>query len=99
MEIIKYYENYTEFKKSLQNKSHNLSDDSVGQYNFNGYSADITVRDYDGVWRIDYDVYYRTESSAAYLDGGSVCDVVNMPETDEDFWKFVKDKVEEHIKR
>ena len=94
MKIIKCYENYKELKKSLRSKTYNLTNDSIGQYNKGNYSVDITLRDYDGNWCIDYDVYKGTE----YLDGGKVCDVSKMPLTDNGFWKLIKRKFEEHIR-
>lgn len=97
MKHITYYENYTEFKESLQNKTYDLSFDSVGRYDRCPYSADITVRNYDGNWQIDFDVYDLVYN--LYLDGGTVCDVIDIPDTEDEFWKLVGDKVEEYIMR
>lgn len=97
MKHITYYENYTEFKESLQNKTYDLSFDSVGRYDRCPYSADITVRDYDGNRQIDFDVYDKPLN--LYLDGGKICDVTDIPDTDDDFWKLVVVKVEDYIMR
>ena len=61
MKIIKCYENYKELKKSLKSRIYNLTNDSIGQYNNGDYSVDITLRDYDENWCIDYDVYKKNE--------------------------------------
>lgn len=96
-EIIRYYTSYEGIIKSLKDKTYDLMDDSIGQYNKGVYSVDITLRDYDGIWCIDYDVYSKRPGQH-YLDGGRVCEVDNMPDTDAEFWRLVAEKFEEHIK-
>ena len=97
MKMIKCYEDYTKLRKSFKAKQYNLMNDSIGQYNDGEYSVDITLRDYDGNWCIDYDVY-KLKGNPRYLDGGRVCDVFKMPLTDKGFWKLIKKKFKEHIK-
>lgn len=96
MKIIKCYENYRKLRKLLKEKNYDLMHDSIGQYNKDEYSVDITLRDYDGTWCIDYDVYKPNENE--YLDGGKVCDISQMPLTEIMFWKLVKTRVKDHIK-
>lgn len=71
MKIIKCYEDYTKLCKALKSKQYDLTNDSIGQYNTDEYSVDITLRDYDGNWCIDYDVY-KPNGIPNYLDGGKV---------------------------
>lgn len=97
MKMIKCYEDYTKLRKSFKSKQYNLMNDTIGQYNTDKYSVDITLRDYDGNWCIDYDVY-KLNGNPKYLDGGKVCDVSKMPLTDKGFWRLIKKKFEEHIK-
>jgi hypothetical protein len=97
VKIIKCYEDYAKLRKELKSKQYDLMNDSIGQYNTDGYSVDITLRDYDGNWYIDYDVY-KLNGNPRYLDGGKVCDVFKMPLTDKGFWKLIKKKFEEYIK-
>ena len=97
MKIIKCYENYKELKKSLKSRTYNLTDDSIGQYNNGDYSVDITLREYDEDWCVDYDVY-KVNGDKKYLDGGKVCDANKMPFTENGFWKLIKKRFEEHIK-
>ena len=97
MKIIKCYGNYKELKKSLKNRTYNITNDSIGQYNNGDYSVDITLREYDEDWCIDYDVY-KVNGDKKYLDGGKVCDANKMPLTEKGFWKLIKKRFEEHIK-
>lgn len=97
MKITKCYDNYKKFKREVQSKSYDLVNDSVGQYNNGEYSVDITLRDYDGIWCIDYDVY-QLGKIKKYLDGGEVCKVSKMPLTENGFWKLIKKRFENHIK-
>lgn len=48
MKIIKCYEDYAKLRKKLKSKQYDLMNDSIGQYNTDGYSVDVTLRDYDG---------------------------------------------------
>ena len=96
-EIIKCYNDYVRLRKELKSKQYNELNDSIGQYNTDEYSVDVTLRDYDGNWCIDYDVY-KPNGNPKYLDGGKVCDVSKMPLTDKGFWILVRKKFEEHIK-
>lgn len=98
MKIIKCYNDYAKLCELLKSEQYNLTDDSIGQYNADEYSVDITLRDYDGNWCIDYDVYKINGNVIEYLDGGKVCDVSNLPKTEKTFWKLVKKKFEDHIK-
>lgn len=82
---------------NLLDKAKDLMNDSIGQYNTDEYSVDVTLRDYDGIWCIDYDMY-KPNGNPNYLDGGKVCDVSKMPLTDKGFWILVRKKFEEHIK-
>ena len=97
MKIIKCYGNYKKLKKSLKNRTYNITNDSIGQYNNGDYSIDITLREYDEDWCIDYDVY-KVNGDKKYLDGGKVCDANKMPLTEKGFWKLIKKRFEEHIK-
>lgn len=97
MKINKCYENYKELKKSLRNKTYNLTNDSIGQYNNGDYSVDITLREYDEEWCIDYDVY-KINGDKKYLDGGKVCAANKMPLTENGFWKLVQKRFTEHAK-
>ena len=97
MKIIKCYGNYKKLKKSLKNRTYNITNDSIGQYNNGDYSVDITLREYDEDWCIDYDVY-KVNGDKKYLDGGKVCDANKMPLTEKGFWKLIKKRFEEHIK-
>ena len=97
MKMIKCYEDYVKLRKELKSKQYDLMNDSIGQHNTDEYSVDVTLRDYDGNWCIDYDVY-KPNGNPNYLDGGKVCDVSKMPLTDKGFWKLIKKKFEEHIK-
>lgn len=91
--IKKYYLNYRNLRKSLIRRTYNLLNDSIGQYNLNNYSTDITLRDYDGTWCIDFDVY-KIDEPQAYLDGGTICNVSKLPLSEKRFWKIVQEKVE-----
>ena len=97
MKIIKCYEDYAKLCKELKSKQYDLINDSIGQYNTDEYSVDVTLRDSDGNWCIDYDVY-KTNGNPKNLDGGKVCDTSKMPLTDKEFWILIRKKFEEHIK-
>lgn len=98
MKIVKSYENYNKFKKELKTKKYNILNDTIGQYNDRDYSVDITLRDYDGILCVDYDVY-KINGNEKYLDGGKICEVSKMPFTENGFWKLIKRKFVEHIGR
>ena len=97
MKIIKCYENYKELKKLLKSRTYNLTNDSIGQYNNGDYSVDITLREYDEDWCVDYDVY-KVNGDKKYLDGGKVCYANKRPFTENGFWKLINKRFEEHIK-
>lgn len=98
MEVIKCYGNYRELRRSLKNRTYNLLNDSICQYNSREYSVDITLREYDEDWCIDYDVYKVDGNKPKYLDGGKVCNTNEMPFTESGFWKLIKQKVEGHVR-
>lgn len=100
MKIIKCYNDYYMLRLELLFNTYDISNDSIGQYNADGYSVDVTVREYDEGLCIDYDVY-KTDGNEAteYLDGGKVCDISNLPKTEKTFWKLVRKKFEEHINK
>ena len=97
MKVTRCYGDYTKLRKALKQKQYDLVNDSLGQYNTDECSVDVTLRDYDGNWCIDYDVY-KPNGNPNYLDGGKVCDVSKMPLTDKRFWMLIRKKFEEHIK-
>lgn len=106
--INKCYLNYKELRKALKSKTYDILQDSIAQCNEGNLSVDITLRDYDGKWCIDYDVYHKEPlwscgfaeeefSVNKYLDGGKVCDVKRMPKTEKAFWKLISEKIEKHM--
>lgn len=88
-EIIKCYKSYPKLRKMLKTKHYNSLDDSIGQYNDDNHSVDITLRDYDGNWCI-----ITCDTSKGKAICHKVCDVSKMPLTETMFWKIC----EEHIK-
>lgn len=100
MKIKKMYSDYNEMRKSIIEGIYNLLMDSIGQINGypDGYSTDITIRQYDEGLCIDYDVYRKLEDDGQrYLDGGKVCIAADMPASEEAFWNLVKEKIDKHL--
>lgn len=93
--IKRDYDDFPLLRLQLKTKNYNLSNDSIGRYCNKEHSVDITVRDYDGTWYIDYDMYNIAERK--YLNGGHICSVSCMPVTDEAFWILVENKLREHL--
>lgn len=97
----KEYADYSQLRFSLRNGIYDIMQDSLAQFNVGEYSADITIRDYDGVWCIDYDVYRMDDKIknkvVEYLDGGKVCDVRNMPDEEKDFIYLIEKAVQNHL--
>lgn len=93
--VNRYYDDYEKLYHQLNTKDFNLSNDSIGCYIYNQYCVDITVRNYDNVWCIDYDIYILEKN--VHLDGGYICSVIEMPLTDNEFWGLIKKKFQEII--
>lgn len=91
------YVNYREARKQLLNRTFDLLNDSFGQYETGKYSTDLTVRDYDGMICIDFDVYDISSGNAKHCDGGLICKVNKLPFTEHGFWKLVQKKVDKFI--
>ena len=92
-EFHKGYADYSELRKTLQNSTYDLMQDSIGQWSVGKYSTDITVRDYDGKLCIDYDVY----ENGKHLDGGKVCGVKDMPVAEKGFVELIDRAVDKHL--
>lgn len=106
MVIDIFYDNYHELRRTLKNRTYVLTNDSIGTYRIYDYSVDITVREYDDNWCIDYDIYKSSGKQNKsnkemvydiYLDGGKVCDVSKIPITEKAFWKLILKKFKKHI--
>lgn len=87
------YNNYDTTRNDLINNTYYLSFDSIGQLSFDNYCIDITVRQYDELICIDYDIYKKENDKTKYLDGGKVCNIKDLPLTEEEFWELVENRI------
>lgn len=88
-EIIKNYNDYVCMKKDIIcEKWDTIHHDHMCQYNHGDHSIDITLREYDGVLSVDYDVFNIKIND--YIDSGSICAALNLPDKESVFLDMIK---------
>lgn len=94
---IKYYKNYEELKKSLQNKTFYIMNNRIiGRYDSEAFSIDIFVSktEHSDEWSICYSAYIplsveKEIRTVKELFHGELCYVSQMPSTDDEFWNLI----------